>query len=185
MDWLEPIMLLALGGLVTLFSQRYIEDLKSQRALVAAEKHRTHEAEMRLRDERRKTYLRVLDPYIEVLSEMGRGGDYQAANARLLSVEHRKAAFELKLVATDEVVEAFNAFARYIIDVRSGSDQDVPGELLRRWAHLLLSIRKSVGDPETGVTPKAMLVDWVTDIDLVFPNQNGPDGRTADRDSAR
>lgn len=169
MDPVQAVVLLILGAVATLLSQRHIETFRAERALAADAERRADEAEMRLRDERRKTYMRVLDPYIEALSEMGRGGDYGAANARLASVEHRKAAFELKLVATDDVVAAFNDFARYILDVREGAAPDDSGKLLRLWADLLLAVRKSVGDPDTGVTPRAMLLDWVTDIDLVFP----------------
>lgn len=155
MDWLTPIqavVLLLLGALASYWTQQRIESIKAEKAELSSERDRLHEAKMRLRDERRKIYLRVLDPYIEVFHGMGRGLPVLEANQRLSSVDHRKAAFELKLVGTDEVVMSFNALGRYIIDSQQAG-YDEPGVLLRYWAELLHSIRRSVGEPGTALTP--------------------------------
>lgn len=171
MDWFQPtqaIVLLLLGAGATHLSQRRVEQIKAEKQALAAAQARLHEAELRLRDERRRIYLQVLDPYIEVLHALGNGLPAAEANARLGSVNHRKAAFELKLVGTDEVVGAFNVFARYIVDARTLPTES-PGTLLRNWASLLLAIRKSVGEPGTSITPRDMVVDWINDIDVVFP----------------
>lgn len=173
MDWLQPaqaVALLFLGAAATYFSQRRIEQLKAEKQALAAAQARLHEAELRLRDERRRVYLKVLDPYIEVLQALGTGLPAGEANRRLGSIDHRKAAFELKLTGTDEVVRAFNEFARYIIDSRQHAS-DPPGVILRHWAVLLQAIRRSVGEPSTTITPREMLLDWVADIDTVFPER--------------
>jgi hypothetical protein len=164
MEWLAPaqaVVLLLLGAAATYFTQRRIEELKAEKSALAA-------AEARLRDERRKVYLAVLDPYTEVFHALGRGLPASEANQRLTSLDHRRAAFEFKLLATDEVVHEFNAFARFLIKVRGGGAEQ-PGELLLHWARLLHSIRRSVGDPATQLTARDMILDWVEDIDTVFP----------------
>jgi hypothetical protein len=176
MDWIEPIeaiVLLLLGAATTYITQKRIEEIKAQKAELNTAQARLHEAALRLRDERRQIYLKVLEPYIAVLQALGTGVSAQEASRRLGTNEHRKAAFELKLVGTDEVVTAFNTFARYIMDAPRRSN-DPPGLVLRLWADLLLAIRRNVGEPGTQLTGRDMILDWVSDIDTLFHRDGSP-----------
>ena len=171
MDWIQPaqaLTLLVVGAAATYLSQQRLEKLKAQQAELVAARARLNEAATRLRDERRQLYLKVLDPYVAVLQALGTGASAHEASLRLGTLEHRKAAFELKMVGTDEVVHAFNAFHRYIVDVPRRLN-DPPGVILRYWADLLLAIRRNVGDPDTNATPRDMILDWVGDIDTLYP----------------
>jgi hypothetical protein len=163
------ISTLMLGALATYLSQRRIDEFKAEREKLAGERSELAAAEARLRNDRVQVYTSVLDPYIEVLHSLGQGAPSQEANARLGSVDHRKAAFQFKMVGSDEVVRAFNAFARYIVDARR-TGVDPPGEILRRWAALIFAIRRNVGERIAGLAEKDMIVDWVADIETVYPD---------------
>lgn len=183
MSWLDPVqalVLLLVGAGATYLSQRRLQEIRGEREQLKEEQAQLHAAEARLRDERLKIYAAVLDPYIEVLHEVGRGLQATEANRRLGSADHRKAAFQLKIVGSDNVVRAFNAFTRYIVDSQR-TGQERPGEILRRWAALVFAIRRNIGEVSTGLTEPDMIVDWVADIETVYPELGprqilGPDG---------
>jgi len=86
------------------------------------------------------------------------------------SVEHRLRVNELMMVGSDEVIGAFNRFVRFPIEVRAGKLTERSGDVLWLWADLVLAVRKDLGEPKTRLTPEAMIVGWVSDIDTVFPS---------------
>jgi len=82
----------------------------------------------------------------------------------LLSSEFRKAAFQLSLMADDEVVRAYSDLMQYTFRMADNSQQPVegenqPNEILNLLAAFLLSIRKSIGNKDTDIDAIGM-VDW-------------------------
>lgn len=155
MDWVQllgPTLLAALVGLTIWFIQSRIEQLRA--------------AQARLHDDRRRIYLEVLDPYIRILNATKTGQGNEKAVRRLLSPEHRKVAFELVMVGSDEVVEKFNAFMQWAFHAEETGDQD-PNEMMRRRGRLLLAIRRNIGDPRTELDEIDMLRSWFRDADTL------------------
>lgn len=167
MEWpglLTSLLALIVGGLITYFVQRSLHELE-------AKETRIREAEARLRDDRRQIYLSILEPYTALLSEISSGAVSSETSRRLEALAHRNATFELKIVGSDEVVRSFNRFARYIMDARLMPNRP-PGELVVHWAAFVLAIRRSIGDPDTTLDESDMIVDWVTDIENLYPELN-------------
>ena len=151
MNWLQvlaPPLLMALGGLITWLLKSRIEELRA--------------TEERLREERRKVYAQILEPYIRVFADP-KG---QQATKTVVSYEYRKTAFELNLFGSDEVVRAYNALMKHFYRMESVEKQD-PKEMMRLWGGLLLEIRKSVGNKSTTLDEYDMLRGMIKDIDNI------------------
>ena len=83
---------------------------------------------------------------------------------QVLSFEYRKAAFELNLMGSDEVIRAMNAMQR----AGQGTDSL---KMMRKWGELLLAIRKDLGNTKTKIKPIEMLRSQITDIDQYLESQ--------------
>ena len=101
MNWLQvlgPSLLMVLGGIITWFLKSRVEELRA--------------TEQRLREERRKIYGQILDPYIHLFADLKGEGPTQAIR-EITSYEYRKTAFDLNLFGSDEVVRAYNALMKH------------------------------------------------------------------------
>ncbi|GAG88773.1 unnamed protein product, partial [marine sediment metagenome] len=97
---LGPSLLLVLGGIITWLLKSRVEELRA--------------TEERLREERRKIYNQILDPYIRLFSDLkGKGQEY--ALKKITSYEYKKTAFELNLFGSDEVVLAYNNLIFHVL----------------------------------------------------------------------
>lgn len=152
MNWLQvlgPSLLMVLGGIITWFLKSRVEELRA--------------TEERLREERRKIYGQILDPYIHLFADLKGQGPTQAIK-KIVSYEYKKTAFELNLFGSDEVVHAYNALMKHTYEVESKEKQD-PKEMMRLWGSLLLEIRKSLGNKKTKLNEFDMLRAMIKDID--------------------
>ena len=152
MDWLQilgPSLLMVLGGIITWFLKSRVEELRA--------------TEERLREERRKIYGQILDPYIRLFVDLKGQGPAQAIK-KITSYEYRKTAFDLNLFGSDEVVRAYNALMKHTYEAESTGKQD-PKEMMRMWGSLLLEIRKSLGNKKTKLKEFDMLRAMIKDID--------------------
>jgi hypothetical protein len=140
-----------LGGITTWFIKSRVEELRA--------------TEERLRDQRRKIYLEILDPYIRLFAELkGKGPPVQALK-KMTSYGYRKTAFNLNLFGSDDVVRAYNALMQHTYEAESTGKQD-PKEMMRLWGRLLLEIRKSLGNKKTSLNEVEMLRGMIKDIDV-------------------
>ena len=114
----------------------------------------------RLYDERRQIYLKILEPTIRLFAGLKDPAETEKAMQQVGSYEHRRALFELNLMGSDDVVRALNEFMQFIyrgdVDVR---------QLMTYWGRLLLSIRRDLGNRQTGLSESDMLRSQITDID--------------------
>ncbi len=155
MNWLQvlgPSLLMVLGGIITWFIKSRVEELRA--------------TEERLREERRKIYGQLLDPYIHLLADIKGQGPGQAIK-KITSLEYRKTAFDLSLLGSDKVVRAYNALMKHINEAESTGKQN-PKEMMHRWGSLLLEIRKSLGNEKTKLDELDMLRAMIKDIDSFF-----------------
>jgi hypothetical protein len=152
MNWLQilgPSLLIVLGGIITWFLKSRVEELRA--------------TEERLREERRKIYGQILDPYIRLFADLKGQGPAQALK-KITSYDYRKTAFDLNLFGSDEVVRAYNALIKHIYEAESTGEQD-PKEMMRLWGNLLLEIRKNLGNKKTKLNEFDMLRAMIKDID--------------------
>ena len=156
MDWLYPV-LVVVGGIITWIVRSRLEEFR--------------EVERKLRDERRKIYAEILDPYIELFANISRGeGVSGGIDQKITSKDYRRAIFELGLLGSDEVVRAYNDLMQYFFNLGSEQKQDMH-VTIRLWGKLRLEIRKSLGNKKTKLNEIDMLRGEITDIDkLEKPN---------------
>ena len=152
MNWLQvlgPSLLFIAGGIITWFLKSRVQELRA--------------TEEKLREERRKIYSQLLDPYVRLFTNF-KEQDAEPLIKKITSYEYRKTAFDLNLFGSDEVVRAYNALMQYSFQGESAMKQD-PKELMRLWGSLLLAIRRSLGNKRTKLQELDMLRAMIKDID--------------------
>ena len=156
MDWLQIVLaplLMVVGGIVTWIIKSRLEELRA--------------IEERLRDERRKIYSEILEPYVKLFAGISRGdGGANKITKQITSDEYRKAIFELGLIGSDEVVRAYNDLMQYFFKLGTTGTQDMR-VTARLWGKLRLEIRKSLGNKKTKLGELDMLRGEITDIDKI------------------
>ena len=118
-----------------------------------------------LLDNRRALYMQVLDPYILLFSNLDNAKAHSNALATLVTPKYRKAMFEIKLLASDQVVSAFNDLMQFFYQARENNESAEPIQALTKWGEFLLAIRRDVGSQTTKLAPLDMLRGEITDID--------------------
>jgi len=151
MNWLQilgPSLLMVIGGIVTWFIKSRVEELRA--------------IEEKLRDDRRKIYEKILDPYISLFSKKD-SQTIQEAIRKVSSYDYKKTAFNLFLFGSDEVVKSYNALMKHTWKTNKDGEQN-PREMIRLWGCLLLEIRKSLGNKKTNLEELDMLRGIIPDI---------------------
>ena len=131
---------------------------------------RIRELEGKLREDRIETYNALLEPFFLLFTTeaafaqdpkyKGKKKD-ELAIAKMLSVEYRKVGFKLSLVASDDVVRAYNRLMQFFYhDDGDASAIDVKASVwVKLLADLLLKVRKSMGNEATSLDSWEM-VEW-------------------------
>jgi len=151
MQWLQLFMtpaLMGLGGLISWLIKSKTEELKA--------------IEQKLRQERIQVYGKILEPYIQLFTDLS-DNNMRKAVKKILSYDYRKTAFELILLGNDEVVQAYNKLMQYTYSVEDQENKS-PGEMLKLWGDFLLEIRKSLGNKKTALSNLDMLEFMIKDI---------------------
>ncbi|WP_150047792.1 hypothetical protein [Methylomonas rhizoryzae] len=131
--------------------------------------------EDKLREDRINTYNIILEPFtLLLMTQAAWEHDKQNRNkskddiavGKLLSLDYRRAAFKLSLVANDDVVLAYNELMQFFY---SQGDQPVASDetlkaMLSLLGKLLLEIRKSMGNEATKLNHWQMLEWFMTDV---------------------
>ena len=131
------------------------------------------ELEDKLRDDRIETYNDILEPFVILFTsdeawkidpENNNKDKNALAMQTMLSLEYRRKAFKLSLVASDSVVSAYNNLMQFFFQ-RAGhdpSEADIK-EMLSLMGAFLLEIRRSVGNESTRLDNWQMLEWFLTD----------------------
>tara|TARA_R110000764_G_scaffold239818_1_gene340136 strand:+ start:1997 stop:2503 length:507 start_codon:yes stop_codon:yes gene_type:complete len=150
---LSPI-LLTVGGLITWFFKSKREDI-----LLSEEK---------TRDFKVKTYETLLEPFIVVFTFTLNENQKQKGMNKLLSLEYRKAAFNLTTFGSDEVVKSYNKIMQAFFNVKSedfeNDNEEYAVIMLTHLSDLLLNIRKDLYTKKTNLKRSEMLEFMINDI---------------------
>lgn len=150
---ISPI-LITIGGLITWFFKSKREDI-----LLAEEK---------TRDFKIKTYETLLEPFIVVLTFTLRENQKQKGVNKLLSLEYRKAAFNLNTFGSDEVVKSYNLLTQAFFKIKPEDfedDEEYAIVMLTYLSDLLLNIRKDLYTKKTNLKRSEMLEFMINDIE--------------------
>lgn len=147
-------LLITIGGLITWFFKSKREDL-----LLAEEK---------TRDFKVKTYEVLLEPFIVVFTFTLDESQKQKGIKKLLSLEYRKAAFNLTTFGSDEVVKSYNKIMQAFFNIKSEDfedDEEYAVIMLTYLSDLLLNIRKDLYTKKTDLQRSEMLAFMINDIE--------------------
>lgn len=151
-NFVTGTVLTALVGLAVWILQNRIETVKKEREL--------------LQTQRRELYLKILDPYIAILSKTNQNQPRSVNNSvqQILSLDYRRMSFELLMIGSDEVVLALNNVMQYSYKLpQAGTVQ--PQDLVSHWGGLLLAIRRDLGNKKTELKEIDMFRSYIKDID--------------------
>ena len=152
MDWMQIVIgpaLMSIGGLIVWIIKAKIEELRA--------------IEEKLGDDRRKVYEQILEPYIRIFTDLKGSGPEEAIQT-IKSFDYRKAAFNLNLFGSDNVVTAYNELMQCFFKYETGQVSD-PHDMLRKWGNFLLEIRKSLGNQSTRLKGIDMLKGMIKDVE--------------------
>jgi len=153
---LGPTFLVVLGGIVTWFLKAKNEELK-----VTQEK---------LNSERTELYRKMLEPYVRLLASSSSAKETDKSVKQIQSFDWQNASTHLILFGSDEVIRAWNNFAQYNYRMGEDSEKYNVYELLNLYGHLLLAIRKDVGNKKTKLKAKETMMWKIRDINQIFPD---------------
>ena len=116
------------------------------------------------RERRLEAYRGILDPMLAEFAKtkQGRRG---RKGIGMTEDQLRRAMFDIKIMATDEVVRAWDAMTTGFGVDRSSSDAE---KIVELFGGFLLAIRKDMGNPTTTLTKLDMVRTLVTDIDQEY-----------------
>ena len=155
----DLITIIIIGGIsswITLFLKSKIENLR--------------EMERRLNDKRWQIYIKVLEPYFILFSDIkGKGVDN--AIEKINTSKYRQSTFELNIFGSDEVVRANNKMYQFLYKNRDLSKKNT---VVILFGKLILEIRKSIGNKKTKLDEIEMLESCVfRSIRTAIPKASG------------
>lgn len=148
---LGPLVLVAIVGVVFWFIQQRAVEFRA--------------IEESLKEERRKTYATMLDPFIKIFTDNSEK-ELAIVKKALTSYEHKKAAIELNLFSPDDVIRAHNDLMQHFYnpaDLPEKQRTKITADLLGKF---LLEIRKSLGNKKSKLDQFDMLRSMLKDSDM-------------------
>ena len=117
--------------------------------------------EKMLREEQRKIYKEILDPYIGLFSDRNKNVDEQVK--KLTSHQYKSKAFEMFFFGSDEVIKAYNKLIQHGSRINpENAEPDLT--IVTDFGQLLLEVRKSLGNKKTKLNAKEMLGVIINDL---------------------
>lgn len=165
-----PVLVLILTGIGWHIKNR----LETVRENENKKLDRIKELEDKLRQDRIEIYNALLEPFFVLFTTddvFSKDPKYKGKKkeehsiGKMLTVDYRKVGFKLSLIADDSVVLAYNQLMQFFYH-----SEKTPAEPLLKtsqWmhllGHLLLEIRKSMGNQETKINEWEMIEWFITD----------------------
>jgi len=149
---LSPI-LVTFGGLLTWF-------FKSRKDSLLA-------IEERAREKRLKTYEIIIEPMIAIFSANGNKNLETKATRQILSLEYKKASFNLVTFGSDEMVRTFNKMMQYFYLYNPENDPDFTSNTMKVFCDFLLAIRKDLNDPNTTLKRRETIEFLIKDLHIL------------------
>ncbi len=141
-------VLVIIGGLVSWFLKSRKEELQA--------------IEERALERRIETYNQILHPIIVLFSSGASQKEKDKASTYITTVEYRKAAFNLITFGSDEMVNSYNDMMQSFY---KNEAETAPELTLKKFAAVILSIRKDVYNKNTTLEDWDMLKFMITDIE--------------------
>ena len=116
--------------------------------------------ERRLNDKRWQIYIKVLEPYFILFSDI-KGKGVNNAIEKINTSKYRQSTFELNIFGSDEVVRANNKMYQFLYKNRDLSKKNT---VVILFGKLILEIRKSIGNKKTKLDEIEMLESMIKDI---------------------
>lgn len=146
---LTPIISSAATGFAVWYFQSRIE--------------RLNKAQEQLREDRKRVYLKLLEPFVRVLVSSKVPDEGTKAVEQIKSFEYKMLVQEMYYFANDKVVNAFNDMMQAFYNTTDAKPID-PIQFLKLWGNLTLQIRHAIGTNKSGLREADMLKGWITDI---------------------
>ena len=146
---ISPI-LITVGGIITWFLKSRQESLQL--------------VEQRAREKQLETYKKILDPYIIILTPTAKDSEKKKALDTILTVDYKKASFDLITFGSDETVRSYNKIMQAFFKLPNQSEKE-DWDILINFANLLLNIRKDLYSKTTTLKRSETLEFFITDIE--------------------
>ena len=149
--WFMQLVVGSAVALVAWFLRSNVETIRRERE--------------RFQGDRRAIYLQILDPYIRMFASSNDLIEQQEALKQIVSVDYRRAFYELNFMGSDDVILEMNGLMQYFYKAeREGTPAD-PRIVLNLWGSVLLAIRRDLGIRNTKLSSVDMLRSQIKDID--------------------
>ncbi|MCY1636251.1 hypothetical protein [Marinifilum sp. D737] len=148
---ISPI-LITIGGLLTWFLKTRNENLQA--------------VEERAREKRLETYKKLLDPFIVLLTPTKTKKEEEKAVNSITTVDYKRAAFDLVIYGSDEMVHSYNKMMQYFF--RTNFEKQSKEDSIRSlkyFAEFILAIRKDLNNKHTKLRRSETLEFTTTDIE--------------------
>lgn len=122
---------------------------------------RKRELEIKLYDNRRTLYLKLLQPFINALKSVTLKREPELGAE--ITAKMIETSINLSLFASDNVIYASNHFRRKAIAAQKSEKQD-PRSVMNDFAKIILEIRKDSGNPKTKLIEKDVLQGFISEI---------------------
>ena len=147
-------ILVVIGGLVSWFLKSRKEELQT--------------IEERALERRIETYNQILHPIIVLFSSGASQKEKDKATDQIKTVEYRKAAFNLITFGSDEMVNSYNNMMQSFYKNEAVT---APEKTMKKFATVILSIRKDIYNKNTKLNEWDMLKFMITDIEKFTRNE--------------
>lgn len=119
--------------------------------------------EKMLREEQRKIYKEILDPYIGLFSDQNKNISSGSLVKKLTSHQYKSKAFEMFFFGSGEVIKAYNKLIQHGSRINpENAEPDLT--IVTDFGQLLLEVRKSLGNKKTKLNAKEMLGVIINDL---------------------
>ncbi|KPH10864.1 hypothetical protein [Chryseobacterium sp. ERMR1:04] len=147
---ISPI-LITIGGVISWFLKAKREEFLS--------------IEEKARENKIKIYETLLEPFIYALTGTLDEDEKNNGIQKMLTLEYKKAAFNLITFGSDEVVNSYNTIMQSFFNKESYDDNEYGIILLAQLSELLLNIRKDLYSKNTKLKRSNLLEFMMTDIE--------------------
>jgi hypothetical protein len=140
---LSPI-LLTIGGVISWFLKSRKESLQL--------------AEQLSREKRLETYKIILEPYWTILSPQAKEEERKKAMKEILTIDYKRACFDLVTFGSDNTVRSFNKFIQY------EPPKEANTNILNLFSNFTLNVRKDLFKNSSRLDPEETLKFIIKDL---------------------
>lgn len=133
--------------------------------LLKTRKEELQAVEQRALERRIETYNKIMNPLIIMLSNKTDEKTKNKALDEIISVDYRRAGFNLVTFGSDEMVNSYNNMMQSFY---KGEATDNPKLVMRKFASFILNVRKDLYNKNTKLKEWDMLKFMITDIEKLI-----------------